>query len=688
MSEPSPRVSRAIIILWACFLSLPFLRQPLHLDDCFYYDISKNVSHKPLFPQDMPYVFEGRLAQDLGSNSHAPFVPYYIALANSSLPDRWGEEAKLHLAFALFPIIIGLAGYSLARALTPYPLLAALLIQATPAVMVNSHTLMSDVPALAFWLASLAGFHLWISTQKKRYLTLCILSTMAASFAAYQSLGLVLLFALYAWLKGKFDRGVVLACVLPILFIIGWFGLGYLHYGRFLASNTAAYAVGRGIFTPYQIAERGIAVFVYIGGTTLFPLGLLLLCAGWLKGRIIAITLLISAVIVQVFAPQYTFGEKSLLVLLLCAAVVVSAKLILSGITGFARKTNQERDAEGLFLAAWFLFVFLYCIVIFYTSTARYILPLVPPLAIFVTRAVPGQASLRRVALVILLAATSIQGAALSLSDYQFAKIYRQIASEMRSSYGRMAGDIWYGGEWGFRHYMDQSSYKLISSNLGAPPVKGGDLILIPELACPYNLSKDLESMLIKVEQRDYRPSWPIRLLDRASHAGFHSVHWGLLPFSFSSSNLESLKVYQVSVLSEKLPEAVSTNRGSSLPYPSILERAGTRKLALIGDIPMHISYKVNLPRRGRLAFGIGAFKENMKDGLAQPVMFSIKLHNARGESSPIFSHLATSAEADKRFIVDLPGEIEGASELEFESTVQGIAEKSRAAWIDFCLLP
>lgn len=689
MTELSPRVSRAIIILWACFLSLPFIRQPLHLDDCFYYDISKNISHKPLFPQDMPYIFEGRRAQDLGSNSHAPFVPYYMAMAKASLPDRLGEEAKLHLVFALFPIIIGLAGYSLAKAYSPHPLLSALLIQATPAVVVNSHTLMSDVPALAFWLVSLAGFHLWVSLQKKRYLILCILSTMLASFAAYQSLSLVLLFALYAWLSRKIDRGVVLACALPILFILFWFGLGYLHYGRFLAANTAAYAVGRDIYSPYQVSERIAAILSYIGGTTLFPLAYLLLCAGWLRGRTLAITMLVSAVVVQAFAPNYTIGEKLLLGLLLCAALLISAKLVLSGISGFARKDGPDRDVKGLFLAAWFGGVFLYCIVIFYTSTVRYILPLIPPLVLFVSREIHLRSSARRVALVALLAATSVQAAALSVADFQFAKIYKEFAAQMKSAYGSLPGNIWYGGEWGFRHYMDQASFKLISSDSGAPPVRGGDLIVLPELASPYNLSKDLDSMLVKIGQCDYKPDWPIRLLDHGSHAGFHSVHWGLLPFSFSFANLETLKVYQVSILTEKLPDAMPSNRGASRPYPAFVEQGGQRKLALVGDIPMRITYRVELPRSGKMAFGIEALKANMRDKLSQPVEFSIRMRTGGGEPVLLFKKALSSADPDERFVVNIPNAPEGSVDLEFASEAPGTQETSaRAAWIDFCMTP
>src|SRR6185503_19920744 len=46
----------------------------------------------------------------------------------------------------------------------------------------------------------------------------------------------------------------------------------------------------------------------------------------------------------------------------------------------------------------------------------------------------------------------------------------------------------------------------------------------------------------------NYAPRSPLRLLDATAHAGFWSMHWGMLPFSFSrgQSSLESIRVYEV----------------------------------------------------------------------------------------------------------------------------------------------
>ena len=46
----------------------------------------------------------------------------------------------------------------------------------------------------------------------------------------------------------------------------------------------------------------------------------------------------------------------------------------------------------------------------------------------------------------------------------------------------------------------------------------------------------------------NYVPSSALRLLDARAHAGFWSMNWGMLPFSFKldESALESINVYEV----------------------------------------------------------------------------------------------------------------------------------------------
>jgi hypothetical protein len=265
----------------------------------------------------------------------------------------------------------------------------------------------------------------------------------------------------------------------------------------------------------------------------------------------------------------------------------------------------------------------------------------------------------------------------------EFAKIYMRMAAEAKAIYGSLPGTVWYGGEWGFRHYMEEAGFKLIDSRIGSPPVRGGDLILLPAMASPYRLAQDLESMLVEVKRHHYRPESPLRLLDQVSHAGFHSVFWGLLPFSFSSADLETLKVYQVSLLSEKLPDARCLPSGPPLPRPMPIEEAGERKLGLVGGVPMRISYSMPLPRNGKMIFGIKSFDA------ADPVEFTVRITPEGGDAATVFSRTAADTRPGQRFTVDLAAFPPGVAEVDLETVARGeLKPGARAAWIDFCLIP
>src|SRR5437870_13253789 len=61
-------------------LVLPFVGQPIHIDDSVYVDIGRNVLKTPWQAHDFPYIFEGRIVADMASHSHPPFVGYWIGL--------------------------------------------------------------------------------------------------------------------------------------------------------------------------------------------------------------------------------------------------------------------------------------------------------------------------------------------------------------------------------------------------------------------------------------------------------------------------------------------------------------------------------------------------------------------------------------------------------------------------------
>ncbi len=225
MSERSPRFILILVLLCG---SLPFIHQAFHIDDRIYLEIADNILEKPLFPYDYPLVFEGMLLPDLASHTHLPLTSYYIAL----LKALTGNESEwiYHLAFLVFPLIAAVGFYDLAEGYLRFRLPAVCLLIVSPAFFVLSHTLMPDVPLLAFWIFCLSRFLRICAGQAKVWdWTLCALGLLAASFLSLVSAGLIVLMAAY-WLihveKGKKSSQlwpVVCLLSLPVLLWLFWY---------------------------------------------------------------------------------------------------------------------------------------------------------------------------------------------------------------------------------------------------------------------------------------------------------------------------------------------------------------------------------------------------------------------------------------------------------------------------------
>src|SRR2546428_7407006 len=128
----SQRTARDLVLLIALTFAihLPFVEQAFHLDDVQYLDVARNVFRNPLFPLDLQSVFEGKHLT-LWAHSHPPLNSYVIA-ALLLLTNRTPSERVLHGCFLVFPLLIAVAFYFLARQFMTKPLLATALLVTNP----------------------------------------------------------------------------------------------------------------------------------------------------------------------------------------------------------------------------------------------------------------------------------------------------------------------------------------------------------------------------------------------------------------------------------------------------------------------------------------------------------------------------------------------------------------------------
>ncbi len=133
--RPSARMRNEVIILmvFTLLVTLPFIFKPVHMDDNGFIDFARARLEAPLEIRLEDYTFFGQ-ENEYFIDTHPPLTSSYLAL----LIDASGGESVplLHLGFLIFPLLAAASMYSLARLFTRYAMWAALLLMATPGVMV------------------------------------------------------------------------------------------------------------------------------------------------------------------------------------------------------------------------------------------------------------------------------------------------------------------------------------------------------------------------------------------------------------------------------------------------------------------------------------------------------------------------------------------------------------------------
>lgn len=520
-------------------LQLPFVNQAFHLDDVNYLDIAKNVMEHPLFPLDMSYVFEGRYVSMWG-HPHPPLNSYVMAVV-LLLNGRHASEVALHVTYLFFPILATISFYFLARRFTRFPVLATAVFSSVPTLQVVAHTLMADVPLLALWLCAMTLFIYGVDRSNLSLERGALVPLIAAVFYAYQGLALIPLLALYAWQRRRLDkwRGAMLC--LPILLLIGWQALGYIHRGSTYVVTLFEYLSWWGWGQPAKIARNLLSSFAYLGGTILFfPFLFVAFGRRW-WGTSSLLGVVVAAGVAQTELGGYGLTQKIFFVFCFAGGLIATVWVLRGFFASLLRK-----DHDFLFLSLWFLGVLTYCSLIFITGSARYLLPAAPPLTLLLVRSIESQLAVSRrwrVFYTAVLACQMVLGLALARSDYEFAGTFRQAAQDFQQGHVSPGTPFLFSGEWGFRHYLQALGGHIMADDSVGQPY---ELVVKSKLCLSRRFDNALDRSLEVVEKRTYRISSPVRLLDQQTKAGFWSDGWGELPFWFSNEPLDQITIYRV----------------------------------------------------------------------------------------------------------------------------------------------
>ena len=569
MSQALRLKPHAWLVLFVSATYLPFLNQAFHIDDRIYLEVASNALRKPLFPYDYAPIFEGLISPDAASHSHLPLISYYLALVK--LLSGSEQEWIYHLALIPFPLMAALGFYGLACRYVRFPAAATFLLCVAPGFYVLSHTLMGEVPLLAFWILALSRF-LRIREGAGRRLDWWIYAASLVAASLISLLTVVLISVMAGCLlltrssRGTArSSGIVYPLLLPLLLWFFWYLLSYFHYDRLVLVNTLLHISKRAGLSWEILGQNGLSFILHLGGVMVFPLALWVGCAGKVGVRIFGLLFLFS------FVPFYLwFSDWSGEQIFLFALFFSSGLLLLWEVAGnlrslWAPSTGKERSwrthggsKEQVALLLWFLGVLVVSLFLYYSGSVRYSVLASPAVVLIwmmaLERRIPETYLLKN--LVWLFAfLTAGYSIAISATDYHFAGVYRRIAqeihrdyialSEMKDASGIPARKVWFTGEWGFRYYLEKSGARVLHRTATDP--QPGDIIVKPYVASPWITLYDPPQYTKLLEQRRVTVKSPLRILDSTSHAGFYSTGWGILPFSIGGGKpWEWFNVFEV----------------------------------------------------------------------------------------------------------------------------------------------
>lgn len=531
--------------LFVFFMTLPFVTRPLDMDDIIFLKFAEARLQEPLVMELHDFSYFAVLNETF-IDTHPPLVSSWLALV---MKLGGGSGLWLHLSFIVFPLVAALSIYFLARRYSRNAIFAALIFMATPGVAVMSHSIMSDMPGLAFLLAATAFYIYGLESRNLALMVLSGLLITAGVFSSYQVLGLLPLLFIYALLKKELSLLAMLPLVLPFSSFISYVAWHVIDTGAF-PSFSHVYYVERDSLAPGTILEKIVSLFCTIGGATVFPLLIFRLIVINKREIVLFVTLAVPVAVAAFY--RYSVGanglaEALLLSLLLPLGIVFLYMLLVKAWRCYREGSGDERALSGVFLL-WITGVILSIVFLLPYSSVKYALFLYPPLILLFLWLVEDRIveSNQRNLLIAVLLATAALGLLISFSDYELAVSKRYFAESYGAHYGREAeatgNRLWFSSEFGDRYYMERQGFTELTEQ---SQLRSGDVVILPLLA-GTTIPASFGDRLQYADRISVMGKTPVRVTDNRAGAGFYGSRWGPLPYSFSNESIGEYLVYRV----------------------------------------------------------------------------------------------------------------------------------------------
>lgn len=508
-TPPEPRYNTALpaltkrtqawlVVSLVLLLRLPFLNQAIQGDDFYYLKGAEHALVDPLHPGHARYVYQGEVV-DMRGHPHPPLNAAWLGLIVSLTGSE--SELPLHAAYIPFSIIAGLSALSIARRYTCRPLMATILFLVTPAFVVNGNSLESDLPFVAFWLASVALF------LSERW-GLAALAGALAGLCAYQAVVLVPILGWMVWVERKRSVPAVIAALAAPVTILAWSVFERVTSGSLPATVLAGYMQTYNLQAFAQKLKNAAALTGHMAWLICPVLALMTFWRGPRWVRFVGFGVTIGAVL----------ADRNPLFWISCG---IGALVVLYCL----------RSLRGDFLSWWIAVFFAAALVIFFAGSQRYLLPVVLPVAILATHHLDGR-WLRFGA-----AAQAVLSVGLAVVNYQHWDGYRQFARSIAPEIARHRS--WTNAEWGFRHYLESA---------GAQPlVNGRELWAGDLLVTSHYGATPRTGPSAVIATREIRSAIPFRIVGIGVDSAYSSIAFGLAPFALSTAPIDRVSASLVS---------------------------------------------------------------------------------------------------------------------------------------------
>ncbi len=535
MTITSERKFLLLLIAIYIALQIPFLGTAFRVDEPNIIRIAQQAARDPIDPYSFRINWVGRDEDAFHILANPPGVPLWLAGAGGLF--GW-SETSLHAAMLPFALLVLVGCWILAGELGADRRTMVLLAATSPALFLGSQVVMPDVAMLAM-LSLAVGFALrYRRTGSPLVAWMGMLCGFLAPLAKYNGVIAGAVIGVI-WLLSKTRRkGLFLMATAPALGLVAWSLWSLAVYGRVHVLVIAE-------FESEGVTNIFSALVAYVG-LALLPLAAALPSAPreGLRRVTHAVTaggfvlMWVAAAIILELGPWASLAYG------LSAAVAFRYAMITAVL---ASDWIRARDVEGIVLIAWIVVGIWFQFGLMFAS-ARYLLPLLPPVLLLVLRAplIDLRSRLVRAAI----AASAVLAVAVAIGDARLANISRDFVRDVVvPERAKADGRFYFDGHWGFQYYCEEAGGTILNF-WKQERWREGDFVAIARNPFPSQ-TRPQSGRGLSFNSRTWEisPRWPVRTIDCSIPANFHGpglqrCRGPVLPWGFATGASDEFEIF------------------------------------------------------------------------------------------------------------------------------------------------